>query len=259
MNIETHNNNENQNCSKTHSFMNYGYSQNIIDAICAIKSNKMILVFDSDSREGETDMIIPANAVTKEIVFNMRRDGGGLICVALDPIASKQLGLPFISDIINECSEKSNLVKAVVEKKGDVPYDGRSSFSIWVNHRSTRTGIIDIDRAKTINKVGEIVEKTLSGEKIKFSDEFRTPGHVALLRAADGLLNERAGHTELSLALAKMANTNPAMVVCEMLDNNGSGKALSKQDAKEYGKNKNIVCLEGKEVIEAFKIWCKDH
>ena len=78
--------------------------------------------------------------------------------------------------------------------------------------------------------------------------------HVALLRAAEGLLDERKGQTELSVALARMAGITPAMVVCEMLDNN-NGKALSKEDSKEYGKEHGLVFLEGKEIVEAYMTW----
>jgi len=94
------------------------------------------------------------------------------------------------------------------------------------------------------------VRDVLDGNKIDFGSEFRSPGHVALLRAASGLLDERRGQTELSIQLAQMAGINPSMVVCEMLDEN-TGKALSKEDAIKYSKRYNIPFLEGKNVIEA--------
>lgn len=229
-------------------------NENINRALEALRDGKMIQIYDSDSREGETDLVIPAKAVTYTDVKWMRKDAGGLICVAVDPVASKQLRLPFMADIVREASKTSESLGEVVEKEGDLKYDSHSSFSIWVNHRDTRTGIPDLDRALTIRKIGEITENSLSGNGVRFGNEFRTPGHVALLRAAEGLLDERMGQTELSVALARMAGITPAMVVCEMLDDE-SGKALSKENSKKYGKEHGLVFLEGQEIVEAYMLW----
>jgi len=229
-------------------------NQNIKRALNALSAGKMILIYDSDSREGETDLVIPAKAVTYKDVKWMRKDAGGLICVAVDPLIAKQLRLPLMVDLVSEASKTSDFLGEIVEKVGDLDYDSRSSFSLWVNHRDTRTGIPDNERALTIQKIGEITEKNISGDITRFGDYFRTPGHVALLIAAEGLLDERKGQTELSIALARMAGITPAMVVCEMLDDN-NGKALSKEKAKEYGKDNGLIFLEGQEIIEAYMIW----
>ncbi|AKB19229.1 MULTISPECIES: 3,4-dihydroxy-2-butanone-4-phosphate synthase [unclassified Methanosarcina] len=229
-------------------------NENINRALEALRDGKMIQIYDSDSREGETDLVIPAKAATYTDVRWMRKDAGGLICVAVDPVASNQLKLPFMADLVREASKTSESLGEVVEKDGDLKYDLHSSFSIWVNHRDTRTGIPDLERALTIRKIGEITENSLSGNGVRFGNEFRTPGHVALLRAAEGLLDERMGQTELSVALARMAGITPAMVVCEMLDDE-SGKALSKAKSKEYGEEHGLVFLEGQEIVEAYKLW----
>ncbi len=233
-----------------------GYSENIRRAITALQNGEMILLFDLEGREAETDFTIPAMAVKPSDVRWMRKDAGGLICVALDPDASEELGLPLMADIIREANQQNISLSKVVEKGGDLKYDSRSSFSIWVNHRDTRTGIPDNDRALTINKLGEVVDKTLNGEEIHFGNEFRTPGHVATLRAAKGLVHERMGQTELSITLAKIAGITPAMVVCEMLDDD-TGRALEKEDAKQYGTDNNLVFVEGEEVVEAYEIWLR--
>jgi 3,4-dihydroxy 2-butanone 4-phosphate synthase len=230
------------------------YSKNIQKAITALQKGEMILLFDLEGREAETDFTIAANAVTPEAVRWMRKDAGGLMCVALDPAVCEQLGLPFIADIMRDATQCNTSLEKIVEKGGDLKYDSRSSFSIWVNHRDTRTGIPDNDRALTINKLGEIVDRTLNGEKVHFGSEFRTPGHVATLRAAKGLVHARMGQTELSIALAKIAGITPAMVVCEMLDDQ-NGRALAKGDAKHYGEDHNLVFVEGEEVVEAYDIW----
>lgn len=231
-----------------------GYSDNILEAINIIRQGKMFLLFDAEGREAETDLTILAQAVKPEDVKIMRKDGGGLICVAIDSLACEELGLPFMADVVRSAQKYSISLENIVEKGGDLQYDSRSSFSIWVNHRDTRTGITDNDRAFTIKKLGDIVEQVLAGKKVKFGSEFRTPGHVAILKAAKGLVNERLGQTELSVALAKIAGVPPAMVVCEMLDDR-TGRALSKEDAKAYAEKKGMVFVEGSEVIEAYNIW----
>lgn len=219
-------------------------------AIEAIRNGKMILLYDADDREGETDLVIPALRVTPGDIARMRRDGGGLICVAIHPEAAEKLGLPFISDVLRSVSLNGHKsLRTLVEKKGDIPYDSRSSFSLWVNHRDTFTGITDNDRSLTIKKIGETVNRVLNGDMVDFGDEFRSPGHVALLRAAGGLLNERRGQTELSIELALQAGISPSMVVCEMLDEI-TGKALSKEDAIKYSVLHNMPFIEGKNISE---------
>ena len=219
-------------------------------AIESLKKGNMILLYDSDCREGETDVVMPAHATTPKHVALMRREAGGLICVAIHPMAAQRLGLPFVSDLLKHASGFE--LAEVVEKPGDISYDISSSFSLWVNHRKTFTGITDIDRALTINEISKVVQSSLNGKKIDFGKEFRSPGHVPLLRAASDLLSERKGQTELSIALAEMANITPAMVLCEMLDDN-TGKALSKKDAKLYAKNQDLVFLEGGKILEAYQ------
>jgi 3,4-dihydroxy 2-butanone 4-phosphate synthase len=218
----------------------------IEDACAALKAGKFILLYDFDDRERETDLVICADAVTPHDVMTMRKDGGGLICTAVHPEAAKRLGLPFASDLLRGFE--------AVEHLGDIPYDRKnhSSFSIWVNHRSTYTGIPDRDRATTINAIADQVKKSLNGGGHNFKAEFRTPGHVALLRAAEGLLDVRRGQTELSIALAAMAGVTPALVVCEMLDDE-TGLALSKEDARAYARDHGLVFIEGKEVLEQWE------
>jgi 3,4-dihydroxy 2-butanone 4-phosphate synthase len=140
------------------------------------------------------------------------------------------------------------------EREGDIPYDrmNHSSFSIWVNHRSTFTGITDHDRALTITAVAEHVKQALNGGSVKFHESFRTPGHCALLRAADHLLDQRKGQTELSIALAEMGGITPAVTICEMLDDE-SGYALSKADAKLYARKHGLEFVQGPEVLERWQ------
>ncbi len=219
----------------------------------ALKNGEMILLFDSDDREGETDLVIPANRITPAHVYNMRKDGGGLICVAIHPSAAAKLGLPFYADILrhSDLNGDGKTLRKMVEKDGDIPYDSKSSFSLWVNHRDTFTGITDKDRSLTIGRIGEFVSKAMDGIDVDLSSEFRSPGHVSLLRAADGLVNERVGQTELSVVLAEFAGIIPAMAICEMLDGT-NGLALSKEGAMKYADEHGLVFIEGKDVIQEF-------
>ena len=216
----------------------------IEQAITALKEGRFILLYDFDDREGETDFAIRSDAVTPAHIRQMRKDGGGLICTAVHPEAAQRLGLPFASDVFRACTD-------VAEKEGDIPYDrmNHSSFSLWVNHRDTFTGITDRDRALTINAVAAQVKKSLNGGGANFHADFRTPGHCALLRAAEGLLTRRRGQTELSVALAEIAGITPAITICEMLDDE-SGNALSKEDAKAYARRHGLVFIEGEDVLK---------
>jgi 3,4-dihydroxy 2-butanone 4-phosphate synthase len=218
-----------------------------------VKQGKLILIYDAEDREGETDFVIPASSVTPKEVAYFRNTAGGLICIAIHPIAAEKLDLPLVSDILRNVNDNFASLRRLVEGEGDLSYDKRSSFSLWVNHRDTFTGITDRDRALTLRKIGEAVDKVLNGndKPYIFHTEFRTPGHVSILRAADRLIDERRGQTELSVALALLAGISPAMVICEMLDDE-TGGALPKANAKAFASERNIIFIEGREIIEAF-------
>ncbi|MFA7694955.1 MAG: 3,4-dihydroxy-2-butanone-4-phosphate synthase [Methanoregula sp.] len=218
----------------------------IDEAIAALRDGKFILLYDFDDREGETDFAIRSDAVTPGDILRMRKDGGGLICTAIDPVAAQKLGLPFASDVLQGTH--------VAEQQGDIPYDRKnhSSFSLWVNHKKTYTGITDNDRALTINAIADEVKKSLNGGGAHFSEFFRTPGHCAILRAADDLLDQRHGQTELSVAMARMAGITPSITICEMLDDE-SGYALPKAGAKAYAKKHGLVFIEGRDVLDRWE------
>ena len=217
------------------------------EAIAAFRNGKFILLYDSDDRERETDFAIRSDAVTHRHILWMRKDGGGLICTAVHPEAARRLGLPFARDLLSAYQG--------VEKLGEIPYDRKnpSSFSIWVNHRNTFTGITDRDRALTINAIADEVKAAMNGGNgAGFHRIFRTPGHCAILRAADGLLDQRCGQTELSIALADFARVTPAVTICEMLDDE-TGYALPKEDAIRYARQHGLPFVEGCEVVERWE------
>ncbi|AFC98947.1 3,4-dihydroxy-2-butanone 4-phosphate synthase [Methanocella conradii HZ254] len=227
----------------------------IQDAIKALQDGQPILLYDFDDREAETDIVIGAEFTTPKEVYRLRRDAGGLICTAIDPVACEKLGIPYMADVLRYAGNSGNGFKAIesiYERAGDIPYDSKSSFSLWVNHRKTFTGITDNDRSLTITKLAEATRKAMNGGHVNFGAEFRSPGHVPLLRAAPNLLKDRRGQTELSIVLARAAGITPAMVMCEMLDGE-TGRALGKKDAIAYGKRNGLVYVEGKEVVDYFK------
>ena len=114
--------------------------KNIEKAIALLREGKPILIYDSDSREEETDIVYAAQMVTKESVLRMRKDGGGLICVTMPYDVAQSLGLRFLHDILMDGLQGYEKIEA-----NDIPYGERSAFSVPINHRRTRTGITDRD------------------------------------------------------------------------------------------------------------------
>ena len=210
-------------------------------AVRAFRAGDPVLVHDAADREGETDVIYPAGAVTPEAVAHMRNDAGGLVCTALSDDVAATLDLPFLDSAIDHPTAADH----------DLVYDARSSFSITVNHRDTFTGVTDADRSLTITELADVAARIEAGDGYDIDDfarEFRSPGHVHLLRAASGLLDERRGHTELGIALARAAGLPPAVVVCEMLDDE-TGEARSTTDARAYARRHGFVYVEGRNLV----------
>jgi len=205
-------------------------------AVAAFRAGDPVLVHDAADREGEVDLVYPAEAVTPAAVARLRNDAGGLICVAVGDAAADAFDLPFLADVIDHPAADH----------GHLGYDDRSSFSLPVNHRDTFTGITDEDRALTIT---ELARAAADPDDVDFAAEFRAPGHVHVLRAAPSL-SDREGHTELAVALAAEAGVAPAAVVCEMLDAD-TGEALSVADAKAYADREGLVYVEGSDLLSA--------
>ena len=213
----------------------------IEEAIDTLSDGKFVLVHDDKGREDEIDMVIAAEYITPKNIATMRNDAGGLLCLAISNEITTKLGLTYMHDIIQSLSSINPVFSKLTYGKS--PYGDKPSFSITVNHRDTYTGITDIDRALTISKMAEICKKIDSGGVEEFAKNFRTPGHVPILIASKGLLEERRGHTELCVYLAQMSKLVPAVVICEMLDST-THRALSINKAKEYADIKRITLLE---------------
>jgi len=222
-------------------------SERIVEKAChALAVGEIVLLYDFDNREKETDMAVRSDRLRHQDIARLRKDAGGLICTAISYDAGKKLDIPYARDLLRSV--------ALVEKLGDIPYDptNQSSFSLWVNHKNTFTGITDRDRALTASEIAHAVAKVLSGEPFSFSTEFRTPGHTPILIAAEELLSKRRGQTELSVVLAEMAGINPTVTICEMLDDE-SGYALSKEDAILYAQKNSLVFIEGSDLVEYYE------
>jgi 3,4-dihydroxy 2-butanone 4-phosphate synthase len=233
------------------------FIKSINKAVEDLRKGKFILIYDDDKREGETDLVMASEFVQPSSIRTMRQDGGGLIFLMISKEIANKLKLPFLADMYNEIDDKYPILKELVPN--DIPYDSKSSFSLYINHRKTFTGITDIDRSLTMRKFAELIKNTDNlndGYATKmFGKEFRSPGHVPICVAANGLLDERKGHTELVISIMKIAGLIPAGSGCEIMGDDG--KALSKEKAVEYAKNHDLVFLEGKQIVEAWEKWSK--
>lgn len=223
----------------------------IEEAVEMMRKGKFVFLYDSRSRENEVDMVIACEAVRPGHVTAMRTLAGGLICVSLHPVIARNIGLPYLTEVYREAMGKFRILGLVWPD--DIPYDERSAFSITVNHRKTFTGVTDRDRALTIRKLGEIGRKAMRRNAAEeFGRNFRSPGHVHILKAADGLLSERSGHTELSVALAEMAGITPAVAICEVLDGR-TKRAAGLKAAERLAEEMGTVLISGREVKEAWR------
>lgn len=233
------------------------FIKNIDKAIADLQNGKFVLIYDDDSREGETDLIMASQFVVPESIRAMRKDGGGLIFLMTSKEVANKLKLPFLAELFSDIDSKYPVLKALTPN--DIPYDTKSSFSLYINHRDTFTGITDIDRSLTMKRFAELTKK-IGNLDDGFATEmfgrgFRSPGHVPICVAAKNLLEERSGHTELVVSLLKMADLTPVGSGCEIMGDNG--RALSKINAKQYADDKRLVFLEGKEIIKAWKQWSR--
>ncbi len=166
----------------------------IEEAINDIKNGKMVILVDDEDRENEGDLTMAAEAVTPEAINFMARYGRGLICLSLTPERVEHLQLPMMTTD-NTSSFGTAFTISIEAKKG------------------VTTGISAADRAKTI--------KTAINPKSGAEDLAR-PGHVFPLRAKPGGVLQRAGQTEGSVDLARLAGLYPAGVICEIMNDDGT-------------------------------------
>ncbi len=163
-------------------------------AIEDIRQGKMVVVCDDENRENEGDLTIAAQFVTPEAVNFMRKEGGGLICLALTPERCDELGLRLMA------------------AKNESAFE--TAFTVSIEARSgVSTGISAADRARTIQVA--IDPQTSPRDLVR-------PGHVHPLKAKVGGVLERVGQTEAAVDLARLAGLIPAGVICEIMNDDGS-------------------------------------
>ncbi|MBX3175482.1 MAG: bifunctional 3,4-dihydroxy-2-butanone-4-phosphate synthase/GTP cyclohydrolase II [Gemmatimonadaceae bacterium] len=167
----------------------------IEQALVDLKAGKFIVVADDEDRENEGDLILAAEHITPEKV-NFLMQAKGMICVALSPERVDRLGLQMMG------SENTDAL--------------RTAYTVTVDaapHHGVTTGISARDQAKTIRLVADA--STVPAD-------LRRPGHVHPLRAREGGVLQRVGHTEAAVDLMRLAGLQPAGVICEILTDDGS-------------------------------------
>ena len=192
----------------------------IEEAIIRIRKGEIIIVVDDESRENEGDFICASQKITPEIINFMSKYGRGLICCSLEEDRCDSLGL--------------NLM---VGKNTD-SYNTSFTVSVDLIGKGVSTGISAKDRSKTI--------KALVDKKTKTSDLSR-PGHVFPLKAINGGVLRRAGHTEASVDFAKLAGLKPSGVLVEILNDDGSMARVP--DLKKVSLKHNICLVSIKDLI----------
>lgn len=187
--------------------MNQGFSS-IDDAIAAIARGETVIVLDAEDRENEGDFVCAADLVTPEQINFIISYGKGLMCVPVLPELTQRLELPLMDT--------------------RRPDSHRTAYTITVDHHTARTGITVSERCMTIREMVNPASKAA---------DFVRPGHVHPLIAKEGGVLRRAGHTEASVDLARLAGRYPAGVICEILDEQGgrATRAYLFDLAKRFG------------------------
>ena len=189
------------------------------DIIKQAKKGKMFILVDNKDRENEGDLVIPASKVNAKKINFMAKHGRGLICLALTQKKIKRLKLPLMSPI-NKSRTQTAFTVSIEAKKG------------------ISTGISAHDRAKTI----KIAIKNSSSNR-----DIVSPGHVFPLVSKNGGVLERAGHTEASVDISKLAKLNPSAVICEVM--NEDGTMARYDDLVPFSKKHNLKILKIEDLI----------
>ncbi|MEQ6358279.1 bifunctional 3,4-dihydroxy-2-butanone-4-phosphate synthase/GTP cyclohydrolase II [Thermoanaerobacter thermohydrosulfuricus] len=189
------------------------------DAIEDIKQGKMIIVVDNENRENEGDLVMAAEKVTGEHINFMIKYGRGLVCV---PMTEKRL---------NDLG-----IYQMVENNTD---HKETAFTVSVDYKECTTGISAFERALTVNKLVDDNSKP---------EDFTKPGHIFPLRAKDGGVLVRAGHTEAAVDLAVLAGLKPAGVICEIIKDDGNMARLP--DLLEFAKKFGLRIISIEDLIE---------
>ena len=166
----------------------------ISDIIDDARNGRMFILVDHEDRENEGDLVVPAQMATPDAINFMAMHGRGLICLALTSERISQLGLSLMSTQNSSRHE--------------------TAFTISIEAREgVTTGISAHDRALTVST---------AIDSSKNQADIATPGHVFPLKAKDGGVLVRAGHTEAAVDISRLAGLNPSGVICEIMNEDGS-------------------------------------
>lgn len=190
--------------------MSNSFLSPIEDVLEDAKNGRMFILVDDEDRENEGDLIIPAQMATPEAVNFMAKYGRGLICLTVDRKRAEILGLPPMS-LNNQARNKTAFTVSIEAKEG------------------ITTGISAADRSHTI---------AVATNPAMSANDIVSPGHVFPIVAKDGGVLVRAGHTEAAVDIARLAGLNPAGVICEIMNDDGTMARMP--DLVEFAKKHNL-------------------
>lgn len=196
--------------------MNISKIEDILDDI---KNKKMIILVDDEDRENEGDLFIPAEFATPEVINFMAKEGRGLICLTLTEKKINELELPMMTSN-NEATYSTAFTVSI---------DARQGIS---------TGISAYDRAKTI---ADVIKNDAS------KNDYVVPGHLFPLKAKDGGVLVRAGQTEGSVDLSRLAGLKPYGVICEIMKDDGQMARMP--ELIEFSKKHNLKIATIRDLI----------
>jgi 3,4-dihydroxy 2-butanone 4-phosphate synthase/GTP cyclohydrolase II len=183
--------------------LNQSFQFDSIDtALADLKAGRSIVVVDDESRENEGDLICAAQFATPDMINFMAVYARGLICLAMTGDRLDELDLP--------------LMVSTIPENHNTPFSNQTAFTISIDaapHLGVTTGISAEDRARTIQFAINPATKP---------SDLRRPGHIFPIRAREGGVLKRAGHTEAAVDLARLAGLYPAGVICEIQNPDGS-------------------------------------
>ena len=191
----------------------------IDEALEALRQGQCILVIDDPDRENEGDLICAAQFATTENVNLMASLAKGLICMPMS----------------RELCERLNLPQMVTHNSDN----HQTAFTVSVDHISTTTGISAVERGITARAIADPSSKPI---------DFRRPGHMFPLQAREGGVLVRAGHTEATVDLCRLAGLTEAGLCCEIMREDGT--MMRTTELLELAKEHNIVCVTIKWLIE---------
>ena len=165
----------------------------VAEALAGLRAGRPVLVLDDEDRENEGDLVLAAQFATAEWLAFLIREAGGFVCVAMDGGRLDALGIPLMVD-------------ANTSRQG-------TAFTVSVDAASATTGVSAAERAATVRAL--VDPATCPADLVR-------PGHVFPLRAADGGLRERRGHTEAAVELCRLAGLAPAAVIVEVMNPDGT-------------------------------------